>query len=154
LSADDAKRADAFLEALKRKLQPATHGAIEFSQLDKWFRTNRRVLWPKGSSHAVGFDMKAWLRTHWSRGGIVIQTRDAASGRASIVQVAIEDYVKPPPAKKKKIAPPKPGKPKPKKGNVMKKKREREEPRLDIDLAQLRGSKPSKKDKPDGSIPM
>ena len=157
LSADDAKRADAFLAALKRKLQPATHGAIEFSQLEKWFRTNKRVLWPKGSSHAVGFDMQAWLRTHGPRGGIVIQTRDAASERASIVQVAIEDYVKPPPAKKKKIAPPKPkpGKPKPKKGNVMKKKREREEPRLDIDLAQLRGSKkPSKKGKSDGFIPM
>ena len=90
-AAEEAKRADAFLAALRRKLQPCTKGAIEIDQLDKWFRTNSKVLWPKGSPPPADFDMEAWLRAHGHRAGVAVQTRDAASGRAGLVQVAIEE---------------------------------------------------------------
>ena len=60
--------------------------------MDKWFRTNSKVLWPKGSPPPADFDMEAWLRAHGHRAGVAVQTRDAASGRAGLVQVAIEDH--------------------------------------------------------------
>ena len=141
---DEAKRADAFLAALRRKLQPCTKGAIEIDQLDKWFRTNSKVLWPKGSSSPADFDMEAWLRAHGHRAGVAVQTRDAASGRAGLVQVAIEDHVKGPPSKKKKTAAPKPSAKK--KGAVMKKKRARE--------AETEGGSKRKKGGSDDFIPM
>ena len=124
LSAEEAKRADAFLAALKRKLQPCTKGAMELDELDKWFRTNGRVLWPKGAEAPPDFDMEAWLRAHGSRAGIVVFTRQGL--KREILMVKIEQWVKP--AKKQKIAPPAPrppGKPKPKKGDVMKKGRQK-----------------------------
>ena len=124
LSAEEAKRADAFLAALKRKLQPCTKGAMELDELDKWFRTNSRVLWPKGAEAPPDFDMEAWLRAHGSRAGIVVFTRQGL--KREILMVKIETWVKP--AKKQKTAPPAPrppGKPKPKKGDVMKKGRQK-----------------------------
>ena len=93
LSADEAKRADAFLAALKRKLQPCTKGAMELDELDKWFRTNSRVLWPKGAEAPPDFDMEAWLRAHGSRGGIVVFTRQGL--KREILMVKIEQWVKP-----------------------------------------------------------
>ena len=87
--------------------------------------------------------MEAWLRAHGHRAGVAVQTRDAASGRAGLVQVAIEDHVKGPPSKKKKT-PPKPSAKK--KGAVMKKKRARE--------AETEGGSKRKKGGSDDFIPM
>ena len=122
---DEAKRADAFLTALKRKLQPCSEGTIEFDHLEKWFRTNGRVLWPKNEGKApLDFDMEAWLQAHGSRAGVVVQTRQGLKREMRVVK--IEKWVKP--AKRQKTAPPAPrppGKPKPKKGDVMKKGRQK-----------------------------
>ena len=102
------------------------------------------MLWPKGSPAPADFDMEAWLRAHGHRAGVAVQTRDAASGRAGLVQVAIEDHVKGPPSKKKKTAAPKPSAKK--KGAVMKKKRARE--------AETEGGSKRKKGGSDDFIPM
>ena len=97
---------------------------MELDELDKWFRTNGRVLWPKGSPAPADFDMHAWLQAHGSRAGVVVFTRQGLKREIRVVK--IEKWVKP--GKKQKTAPPAPrpsDKPKPKKGDVMKKGRQK-----------------------------
>ena len=144
--------ADAFLAALRRKLQPCTLGAMELDELDKWFRTNGRVLWPKGAEAPPDFDMEAWLRAHGSRAGIVVFTRQGL--KREILVVKLEKWVKP--SKKQKVEPPAPrppGKPKPKKGDVMKKGRQK---RKHSPAGTQPGGSQSKKGKSDSDdfIPM
>ena len=119
-------RAAAFADAEAARERNARNddGAMELDELDKWFRTNSRVLWPKGAEAPPDFDMEAWLRAHGSRAGVVVFTRQGL--KREILMVKIETWVKP--AKKQKTAPPAPrppGKPKPKKADVMKKGRQK-----------------------------
>ena len=71
--------------------------------------------------------MEAWLEAHGARAGIVVFTRQGVDfPYRKIRSVKLETWVKP--SKKQKTAPPAPrppGKPKPKKGDVMKKGRQK-----------------------------
>ena len=102
---------------------------IELDHLEKWFRTNSKVLWPKNEGKAPpDFDMEAWLEAHGSRAGIVVFTREGVKSHRERRLVKLETWVKP--AKRQKTAAPAPaprppGKPKPKKGDVMKKGRQK-----------------------------